>query len=227
MESKDFVTPRGNPATMLVREGTSDYNSARSCLNDDEYDLSSINLANGIGLDVGAHIGGVTIALALDNPEARVIAVEALGANVDVLRANVAANGVGDRVTVIHSAASSPKRKTARVRWNFDGGESGRHHRFIGNAQWQGDDGKPDAGEAEDVDVWSLNDLGSDVAFMKIDCELCEYDVFLSPAVKRIAEIRGEFHAGLERIVALLDATHVVTQTGGYEGTGAFTAIRR
>jgi len=148
--------------------------------------------------------------------------VEALGANVELLRRNVDANGVTDRVTVIHGAATNPGKKIATVRWNFDDTESGRHHRFIGNAQLGGSEG-----DSEEVAAWSLDDLPSDIAFCKIDCELCEYDLLNSPNVKRIAEIRGEFHSGIERIIGLLDATHVVTQTGGYEGTGAFKAIRR
>ncbi len=223
VESKEFTTPRGRRVTMLVREGTADHNNVYSCLNEDEYKLAELDLGEGLALDIGAHIGGVTIALALDNPQAHVIAVEALSANVEVLRANVENAGVGDRVTVIHGAATRPGKKTAIVRWNFDDTESGQHHRFIGNAQL------PDRGDgdAETVKAWSLADLPSDVAFAKIDCELCEYDVFTSPAVKRIAEIRGEFHGGFDRIVELLDATHVVTHTGGGDGTGAFLAVRR
>jgi tRNA G46 methylase TrmB len=166
---EQFRTPRGRAASLYVREGTADHNNVYSCLNEDEYRLTDLDLGEGVALDIGAHIGGVTIALALDNPQAHIIAVEALGANVEVLRANVETNGVG----------------------------------------------------------WSLADLPSDIAFAKIDCELCEYDVFTSPAVKRIAEIRGEFHAGYDRLAALLDATHVVTHTGGGDGTGSFKAVRR
>jgi FkbM family methyltransferase len=220
---EQFRTPRGRAASLYVRDGTADHNNVYSCLNEDEYRLTELDLGEGVALDIGAHIGGVTIALALDNPQAHIIAVEALGANVEVLRANVETNGVADRVTVIHGAATKPGKKSAVVRWNFDGGESGQHHRFIGNAQL------PDRGdgEAETVKGWSLADLPSDVAFAKIDCELCEYDVFTSPAVKRIAEIRGEFHAGFDRLAALLDATHVVTHTGGGDGTGSFKAVRK
>lgn len=207
---------------MVVRDGTNDHNTLASCLTEDEYGLATLDLGEATALDIGAYTGGVTVALALDNPQAHIIAVEALSANVEVLRANVEANGVGDRVTVIHGAATAEKRKSAKVYWNFSETESGQHHRFVGNAQWAGD-----VGEYETVRGWSLADLTDDIAFMKIDCELCEYDVFTSSSVKRVALIVGEFHAGLERVVALLEATHDVTQTGGYEGTGAFRAVRR
>lgn len=223
MERKDFLTPRGARAVMLLREGTADHNNVHSCLDGDEYGLRDLFLGDGVALDVGAHTGGVTMALAIDNPDCHVIAVEALGANVEVLRANAEANGVADRVTIIHGAATKPGPKTATVRWNFDDTESGRHHRFIANAQLVGES----EGESEEVKAWSLKDLPSDIAFAKIDCELCEYNLLQSPAVKRIAEIRGEFHAGFERIVEMLGETHVVTQTGGGEGIGAFMAVRR
>jgi FkbM family methyltransferase len=222
-EVKEFRTPRGAAVRMAVRSGTADYNNALSCLNEDEYGLASLDLGDSVALDIGAHIGGVTIALALDNPAAHVIAVEALSANIEVLRHNVEANGVGDQVTIIHGAATKPGVKSATVRWNFDANESGQHHRFIGNAQLDG----TGPGEAEEVGGWSLADLPADIAFAKIDCEMCEYDVFTSPAVKRIAEIRGEYHGGFQRIADMLDKTPHVTQTGGLETTGGFRAVRR
>lgn len=219
-----FRTPKGNAAQMDVRDGTSDHNTLFSCLTEDEYGLKELDLGEGVALDIGAHAGGVSVGLAVDNPRAKVIAVEALGANVGALRANVEANGVSDRVTVVHAIAGKTKGK-GTVRWNFDQGESGQHHRFIANAH------RMEGGETEEADVVTLAQLvkmaGGSVAFAKVDCEGCEYDVLNSPAVKDVAEFRGEFHAGFDNLAHLLEPTHVVTMTSGTEAFGGFRAVRR
>ena len=126
-----FRTPRGRNVTMAYREDTNDYNTLRSCLDEDEYRLRDLHL-EGTALDVGAHIGGATIALAVDNPDLRIVSVEAVPPNVDLLRENVERNGLTDRVTVIHAAAG--KGKTTTIRWAFAGNESADHHAFIGNS---------------------------------------------------------------------------------------------
>lgn len=222
----DFRTPKGSPVQMGTREGTADRNNAFSCLDEDEYRLRDLDLGDGVAVDIGAHIGGVTVALAVDNPNARVIAVEALSVNVDLLRENLERNGVAARVVLLHAAASKPNVKSAVVEWDFDADESGQHHRYIGNGHGFNHEGA----KRETVAGLSLDSLVEEygeIAFMKIDCELCEYNLLDSPAVKDVREIRGEFHGGYDRIVAMLGDTHHVKQTGGTEAFGAFEAVRK
>lgn len=218
-----YRTPKGNAAKMLWREGTSDHNTLFSCMTEDEYGLKDLTL-EGTALDVGSHLGGVAISLAVDNPDLRVIAVEALSENVELLRRNVFANAVSDRVEVVHAIAGTPGKagRTGTVKWNFDGGESGYHHRYIANAS----NIPHESADTEKADILALDGLGQ-IAFAKIDCEGCEYDFLRSTAVKNIREIRGEFHAGFERVFEMLDATHVVTLTSGTETFGAFRAVAR
>lgn len=217
-----YRTPKGNAAVMLWREGTSDHNSIFSCMTEDEYGLKDLTL-EGTALDVGAHLGGVTISLAVDNPNLRVIAVEALSENVELLRRNVFANAVSDRVTVIHAIAGLPGKagRTGTVRWNFDANESGQHHRYIANAHLM------EGGQSESADILSLDDVDGDIAFAKVDCEGCEYDFLRSKAIKNVREIRGEFHSGFERVYEMLNDTHVVTLTSGTEAFGGFRAVAR
>jgi FkbM family methyltransferase len=221
-------TPRGTTVTMEVRPDTCDHNNVWSACQEDEYGLASVDLGDGWALDIGAHIGGVTVPLAVDNPRARIIAVEALSENVAVLQRNVEAAGVADRVTVLHAIANRPGIASGVVRWNFRGGEAATHHRYIGNAQRI----PVDAQDEETVDCVSLADLlamaGGAVDFVKIDCEGGEYDVLADPVVvQKVREYRGEHHAGLEGIVDLLGASHHVTLTGGVEAFGAFRAVAR
>lgn len=224
---EEFRTPRGKAAYFAVRPGTNDHNTIFSCTTEDEYRLRDIELGDGWALDVGAYIGGVAIALALDNPDAHVIAVEALSVNVELLRDNCERNGVSDRVTILHAAAHRPGRKTAVVEWNFGADEAGQHHRFVGNAHGFNQEGA----QREDVKALSLDAFvklaGGEIAFAKVDCELCEYDVLKTPAVKSVALFRGEFHGGYDRIVELLGDTHDVKQTSGTEAFGGFEAVRR
>ena len=184
-----FRTPKGRSVTLAYREDTNDYNTLRSCLDEDEYRLAELDLT-GTALDIGAHIGGVTIALLLDNPALKVVAVEALPHNDVLLRGNLQRNGVSDRVTVLCLAAGDGQ--TTTIRWNFTGGV-GQHHAFIGNAVMP----DPTDSVAEVVEGISLSDLTAEhgpFSFMKIDCEGCEHTVLADPAASLIPLIRGELH---------------------------------
>jgi FkbM family methyltransferase len=213
-----FRTPRGQTPTLAYREDTNDWNVLISCLNEDEYALKELHL-EGTALDIGAHIGGVTIALALDNPELRVIAVEAVPPNVELLRENVRRAGLEERVTVLHAAAG--KGKTATVRWAFEGNYVADHHAFIGNAVM------PDtttAGTSELLDVVTLTALVKEYgpfSFAKVDCEGCEYDFLTGRGLLDIACIRGEEHYGRLPLPGF-DVTY--TQDNAPRG---FTAVRR
>lgn len=189
-----FRTPRGRDVTLSYREDTNDYNVLRSCLTEDEYRLAELDLS-GTALDIGAHIGGVTIALAVDNPDLHIVSVEAVPPNIDLLKHNLAALGIEDRVTVIHAAAG--KGKTATVQWAFEGhGDLGSHNAFVGNALL------PVAVDAHEVIQLQVRTLASLVkefgpfTFAKVDCEGCEYPFLQGTALRNVALIRGEEHHG-------------------------------
>ena len=187
-----FRTPRGRSVELSYREDTNDYNTLNACLTEDEYRLRDLHLS-GIALDIGAHIGGVTVALLADNPDLRVVSVEAVPPNVDLLRENVERNGLSERVTILHAAAGVGQ--TATVRWAFEGNESADHHAFIGNSLLPG----PTRHRSELVPVVTLADLVDEYgpfAFAKVDCEGCEYDFLQGPALSQVAIFRGEEHHG-------------------------------
>ena len=189
-----FRTPRGHPVTMGIRTGTNDWNTLNACMTEDEYGLRDLRF-EGTALDVGAYIGGVTIALALDNPELLVVAIEAVPPNVDLLRENVERAGVSDRVTILHAAAGEGQ--TAEVKWAFAGDEVSDHHAFVGNAQMP--ELATSTHKTEVVPVVTLADLvlnyGS-FCFAKVDCEGCEYPFLKGPALIGVDRIHGEEHYG-------------------------------
>lgn len=227
-----FQTPRGDPARVRYRTDTSDWNTLYSALNEDEYGLRDLHLA-GLALDIGAHIGAVTLGLAIDNPDLRVIAVEPVPGNARLLRENVALNGVSDRVTVIEGAAGRGK---VTVWYGYRGSETAEHHAFIGNSSLAYDHGGENEHDEITYQGWSLSELvgayqPSDVALLKIDNEGGEYDFLDDPAVALCERIVGEWHNVRGHvqtdIASLLGATHVVTFSGPVGGPGGFVAVRR
>ena len=206
LDSQDFRTPRGQMARMTYRKESSDYNTLNSCMNEDEYRLKELHLT-GTALDVGAHIGGVTVSLLMGNPELHVVAIEAVPPNADLLRQNVEQNGLNDRCTIIEAAAG--KGRTATIRWAFAGNESADHHAFIGNAVMPESDLR--VHQKQKVKVRTLTSLVKEFGpfrFCKIDCEMCEFDFLQGPGLADVALIRGEVHAEPQPLYEQLVGTH-------------------
>jgi FkbM family methyltransferase len=219
---ESFRTPRGQTVTMLVRADTNDWNTLASCLNEDEYELRGLHLV-GRALDIGAYTGGVTVALAVDNPELKVVAIEPVPGNVELLYRNLEANGLLDRVTVHEAAAGDGG--DVNLRYGYSGSELACHHAFVGNMSMLEEPG-PDNPHTL-VTLRSMRMPAEPYSFVKIDCEGCEWDVDLAP----YPLIHGEWHpvrghTQAEFIERLID-THEVTFTGPPEGPGGFVAVWR
>jgi FkbM family methyltransferase len=183
--------------TLNYREDTNDWNTLNACLTEDEYGLKDLRLS-GVALDIGAYIGGVTIGLALDNPELHVVAVEAVPPNVVLLRENLTRAGVAERVTVVEGAAGNgkPVMPEADLR----------------------------ASHSAMVDTISLASLVADYgpfSFAKVDCEGCEYPFLSGSGLEGVALIRGEEHYGPLDLPG-----YDVTYTQGNAPRG-FEAVRR
>lgn len=218
-----FLTPRGRPVSMWLRDGTNDFNTLYSCLTEDEYGLRELHLS-GAALDIGAYLGGVTVALAVDNPDLRVTAIEPVPGNVELLRLNVDLNRIADRVKIIEGAAGDGSE--VNIRYGYSGSELALHHAFVGNMSLLEEPGPDNPHTLQRMKSLPLGGIG-DFSFVKIDCEGCEWDLDLS----RVPHIRGEWHPVrghtqsdfLERLID----THEVTFTGPLEGPGGFVAVWR
>jgi FkbM family methyltransferase len=214
-------SPGGIGYTMRVRAGTSDWNTVAACAwPHDEYSLP-MGLS-GWALDIGAHIGGATIPLLLDNPGLRVIAVEALPENADLLAANADLNQVADRLTLVRGGASDSARPI-RIHYAPDDAQ----HEYIGN-QW-GPQDRP-AIEVPGITLGMLAamrgfDAAAPFVWTKIDCEGCEYHVLDSPGIRLLEVIVGEVHLGWQRLLDILAPTHEVAGEG--KDFGHFKAALR
>lgn len=234
MNSTEVLSPRGRPFTLWHRDGTTDLATIGSTWElwgvlHDEYGLGTIH-SDGVMLDVGAHIGSVCIAFLVDNPEAYAIAVEPLPENIEVLRRNADAAGVADRLTIIVAAAGESGIPTT-IRYGPD------VHRYIGNIG--GSKGPkvivPTVGLLELFDerhmLPFIDKAPRPIAFLKVDCEGGEWDLFRYARkgdLQQIPVILGEYHGrGPDELHQLLDATHDVTILREEDQTGLFRAVLR
>lgn len=228
-----FQTPHGHSAVMEYRDGTSDWNTIAACLRNpladtgDEYHLPQG--LSGWALDVGAHIGSVTVGLLFDNPELRVVAIEAVPPNVDLMQRNLAANGLTERATVVLAAAwRGVGSKT--VEFNYRGSEVAEVHAFIGSiTPWTESKGH-DTATIPIITLAQALKLGDGrFVWVKSDCEGCEHPFLRGPALRHVGHIEGEWHTrdgSPESFAAQLSKTHVVTWGQGIGG-GPFVAVPR
>lgn len=231
-EETVISSPRGATGRIRTRPDTSDLSIAGCALRvwghtDDEYRLADLHV-DGVFVDVGAHIGAVTLAVLLDNPAARAICVEPLAENCAAIAANMAANGLTERVTILRAAIAPGE--TASIDYGYDGSEYLRNHRYVGNIG-----ASVDARSATTVPTVSLTRLvewaGGAIDAIKLDCESCEWHALTEPAVSACRVIFGEWHGDkggdIEDVRALLAATHDVESLADLGGTGIFRAVRR
>lgn len=215
-------TPHERRYSMRIRPGTSDANTVMACAwGNDEYHLPTG--LTGWALDIGAHIGACTIPLLLDNPDLRVIAVEALPENVLLLNENALRNDVADRLTIVHGAASDTHDEV------LIGYPDDDQHQYIGNAET----GSSPRGSVrlKGITLGTVAALRPDPSepfvWTKLDCERCEYRFLESSHVGLLVFVTGEHHAGIKGIHKLLGKTHDVTHTDGSPDFGHFEAVLR
>lgn len=227
-----YLTPNEHAVTLEVRPDTNDAAMAAAILNTDEYRLTGLSL-EGWALDIGSHIGTVALALAVDNPNLKVIAIEPVPENCEVIRASIALNHLEDRVYVEEASCGAPGQKTLPCRYDFTDADwhdkPGIHDsRWVGNV-WR-EDSHPVA-TLIDSPVITLAGLANKYAatfrFCKIDCEGCEVHVFANGA-GLVQEIIGEFHDNLlPQLTELLEPTHNIEVLDDKGGIGMFRAVLR
>ena len=230
-----WLTPGQRPVRFHYRAETNDWNTISSTMHPhDEYAIPQG--IRGVAVDLGAYLGSVAIGLALDNPDLRVIAVEPVPPNAELIRRNIETNGLQDRVQLIQGAIGAPSDDEITVWYGYRGNMTAEHHAFVGNSTLAYDNG----GELEHEEAVyrriSLSDLvelaGGHIDWLKIDTEGGEW-AFLSDrdALDKVGTITGEWHPVRGHVIgdvlALLDPTHIVTFSGPQTGPGGFIATRK
>jgi len=196
-----FTASWGSKIKVFCREGTNDWNTLYSCITEDEYLVADLDNLNGdVCVDIGAHAGGCTLALL--SRGFKVIAVEPLPENTELIMKNVEANGWSDNLTLYKKAISDISGKSVVLRYGNEKTESGSHHRFVGNtidsSEWQ--ENLWTQGREIKVDTVSIDDIlknVSSVNLLKIDCEGAEWSAFSkvsSSSLGKINNIVAELH---------------------------------
>lgn len=222
-----LTSPRGRPTSFHVRDGTSDLSIAQSTFgwqqaSPDEYRLFDLHVA-GLVVDVGAHIGTVAIAILMDNPQARVIAIEPIAENCAMIRATAEANRLSNRLTVIEGAIGATS-----IPYDFTGSSYASDNRYIGGMASEAETAQAIA-EVPAVTLTEIVAKYGPIEALKLDCEGCEHSALADPAVRDIPIIFGEGHGQNWRakITAALDATHDIDIIEDNGGTGVFRAVAR
>lgn len=228
LSEASWRTPGGQPVRSLIREGTNDWNTQNAIFTG-EYPIPTGR--SGKALDVGAYLGGVAMAYALDNPEATVYAIEPVPANCELIRRNLELNDLTARVKLVEGAVGGDHNPIS-VWYGYRGNESAEHHAFVGNSTLAYDNGGMLPHDEATYTPITLSDLTvtGDIEWLKIDTEGAEW-AFLTGPVARVETIVGEWHPVRGHTVAdmasILGSTHVVTFSGPTEGPGGFVAVRR
>src|SRR5438552_2329150 len=213
-----WQTPGGHPAYFTYRDHTNDWNTLSSTMND-EY---RIPVLSGVAVDVGGYLGSVGIGLALDNPDLRVWIIEPVPPNGDLIEENIAANSVGDRVTLIRGAVG---RGSVDVGFAYRGNETVEHHQFVGNSNLATDE-EHETVTYRAITLRTMLKTTGPIDLMKIDTEGAEWDFLGSTALPDVHTVVGEWHpvkghTGAD--LAALMPSHDVT----LEGEHGFRAVRR
>lgn len=238
LDELDTATPNGNTVRFLVRHGSNDHNTVASLSVFDEYGLRGLPQMSGWALDIGAHVGGVGVCLAIDNPELNVIAIEPVPDNAQLCRVHAERNGLGRRFKVIEGAVGKAG-TTTLVRYGFkvDAGDPFDHHAWIGNTSLVYVDPPVESHMEVEVPCISLAELAytyealGPPAIVKVDCEGGEWDALPEIVALSSPRVVGEWHpvcgrgSADELVDAFSEAGYEVTTTGPAAGPGGFLAL--
>ncbi len=187
------------------RNGTNDLRVLEACIVHDEYNFAKLLPPLGgnqrVAIDLGAHIGGATLALISAGYFVR--AIEPIPDNVAMLRKNLALNG-WDKSCAVHPEAAGAKGSKVAVSWGGapNGGDRAlERHRFIGSVDGS-TESRAHSVEVTTVSVPELIRRHNVVDVIKTDCEGGEWDAFSVPrgtsksVLDKISLVIGECHGG-------------------------------
>jgi FkbM family methyltransferase len=129
-------------------------------------------------LDIGAHVGSFTIAIAQRYPAARVICYEPSPTSAAYLRANITANHLAERVQIRQAAVAS---ESGSVHL-YSEGEGSCEATTIDPAVVGSDGRSPTVTVCPAVAFETAVSSARNVDLVKIDCEGAEYDIVLNSA---------------------------------------------
>lgn len=204
--SRQFTTFFKTKIVCGLRKGTADFDAVQAVAVQDEYNLKAIPFENrDIVIDIGAHIGSVSLLLASLDKKLKIYAYEPLPENVDLLQKNAFMNGFKNIFPFL--LAVGGKEGKLKIYYGDESTESGKRHHFIGNPQ------ATPGGEFYEADTITLEKIFLDnkiekCKLVKLDPEGEEFNILQAcptEILKKIDYIVGEHHS-IKR-ARVLDAT--------------------
>lgn len=192
----------------MVREDTNDADVIRS-IYEGEYSLPHAREYEfgAVSVDLGAHIGAYTVWACTRYSGLKMLAIEPLPENLELVRENCGLNQLLDRVRIECAAAGSMKEDCVRIAYNCEEDASGKRHRFIGNGN-----NLKQGSKSVTVDRLTLASILKTIEAefstgkiwtLKADCEGGEYPLLEEATNIELSMIKwivGEHHFGIERI---------------------------
>lgn len=196
---KEFIANNGVKRTFYYREDTNDFNTILSVFEQDTYDFLDEDYIGGdVVIDLGAHVASFSM-LASTIPSLRIIAVEPLPQNCTLIKKTINENNA--KVSLYERIIWSD---TGEIMPIFHGDSSfdGRAHEFVGQMNLQNNPVFIEDRKGVNVKTISLEEIFKrekikECAFLKIDIEGAEFEVFESAprsTLKKIRKICGECH---------------------------------
>lgn len=197
-ETRTMTTPWGRSVDVTYRKGRNDYNVLHACICEDEYHIARIGRPGAVMIDIGAHIGGASVAAVAFGMS--VVAVEVLPENAELLRRNLLSAGLSAEHVVNKAIHHTAGRELTMLTGPVDT-ESGHHHEFIGQTLREEDSASeyeaPRARVAPTTSVAELMGSVDHCRILKIDAEGAEWECFKNvpdELLNRIDYVVGEVH---------------------------------
>ncbi len=197
---KSFAGPNNLSANFIFRADTADENTINATYKEDEYKFQTMVPAAGDWMiDGGGYVGSTAILYAQLFPQAKIICVEPLPENVQLIKKNIERNGLSDRIILVPMAMWSVSGQLVKVYYR-DTSTVGQVHRFVASAFKQYHETV--AEENAQVLTVSLHnliveyDIGN-IRFLKMDMEGAEYEALntlFSEDLAKIQTMVGEYH---------------------------------
>ena len=164
------------------------------------YGLADLTFApNDVAVDVGAHLGGVSIVLAALNPHIRIIALEPASSNYASFCANLSENGITN-VTAVNKAVMG-ERGEMKLVWS----SSATAGSTIGLSDASVRSREQTGWSSETVSCVTLDDVFAEYdidrcSWLKLDCESAEWQILAkSNVLHRVDRMAVELHIPASR----------------------------
>ena len=168
-----------------------------------EKELDVLDIKGRVIIDIGANIGDSTVYFAIMGAE-KVISVEPFPFTFELLRKNIAINGVQDKVRVLNCAIGG-KSGVMKISPNVKN--------TVGLRATDSSVGTP-------IHIITfetlINDYNPNSVILKCDCEGCEYDLVNSMSKQdfnRVDEVLIEYHNGLNTLDKILEENGFIITT--------------